>query len=162
MIIAFHGLPGTGKSFYARHLADYLGWLRLDSDQIRHSMNLKGQYNEQAKYQVYQRLVSIALQSEPCIIDASFLKKTYRDLLLNQACHDRVIIIEVKASDQTVKKRIDKDRKYSEAGYEVFLQLKKDVDPLVYPHLVIYNEKHSDIRENMNIIMAYLDQPYGS
>ncbi|HQU60481.1 MAG TPA: AAA family ATPase, partial [Saprospiraceae bacterium] len=56
LLVVVLGLPGTGKTTFARMLAQRLGALHFNTDIIREELGLKGQYGEVAKQRVYQSM----------------------------------------------------------------------------------------------------------
>lgn len=56
-LIMITGLPGTGKTTFAQALADKLNIPSLNSDQVRHEMGKRGQYDEASKKEVYGKLL---------------------------------------------------------------------------------------------------------
>jgi len=88
MLIMVVGLPGTGKSTFARELAQVINGNHFNTDMIRDSLNLRGSYDKESKQRVYDELL---LRTEEtlksggiAIVDGTFylhsLRKTFIDL----------------------------------------------------------------------------------
>lgn len=115
MIIIVFGLPGTGKSFFARHYAEETGAVYLNTDIVRKEMNKQGQYDEKTNLLIYEELLErmsrSARNGRDVIVDGTFQKKLYRELFSRRSAGSNmdIIFIEMRASDETVKKGCKKN-----------------------------------------------------
>ncbi len=157
MIILVFGLPGSGKTFFSRHLKNEISACHLNTDIVRHEMNKKGSYDAKSTLEVYKRLMNKAEEKltngSNVIIDGTFHKQDRRNEITELASeigHD-IFFIEIRASEQNVKIRLAKKREYSEADYEVYMQMKKEFDPYPEYHLVLWSDSQSIVEM---IIMA--------
>jgi len=134
MVIIVFGLPGTGKSLLAEQLAGTFGANYINTDIIREKNELQGQYDEESKHLVYKLMMeemSVFLEDKKdVIIDGTFHRKDYRHQFRDEAetFGQKIFFIHMKASDESVKKRMSIDREHSEADYEVYLKLKEAFD----------------------------------
>jgi predicted kinase len=149
MIILVFGLPGSGKTFFSRHLKNGINACHLNTDIVRHEMNKGGQYDAKTKLEVYNRLMDKVAEKLNngwnVIIDGTFHNQDRRKEIAEFASengHD-IYFIEIRASEQNIKKRLEKKREYSEADYEVYLQIKKEFDPYPEPHLVLWSDSQN-------------------
>lgn len=78
------GLLGSGKTYFARALAEYLGALHLNSDRVRKELLDQPAYSLADKSRVYVRIF------KPCTetlvmrwLDATFSKSAYRESYLS-------------------------------------------------------------------------------
>ncbi len=146
MIIMVFGLPGSGKSYFARHLKQKTGAAYFNTDMIREELDLKGIYNERSKQLVYDRLVENVTEELDkdldVIVDGTFHKQKRRDILTGVARkkNKRINLIEIRASEETIIKRLKSTRKYSEADYEVYIKIKKEFEPEYRNHLVLWSD----------------------
>ena len=147
LLVVVLGLPGTGKTTFARMLAQRLGALHFNTDIIREELGLKGQYGEVAKQRVYQSMEArarAALQKKQAVVvDGTFfkpaLRKPYQEMaaaLGLPACW-----IQLEASDAIVKERVAQKRKHSEADYSVYLRIRDAWAPLETEHLKLSSEE---------------------
>lgn len=140
------GLPGSGKSYFASHLADETGFDYLSSDKIRKQRMASGKYRYEDKLAIYVAMAvmaEIALrENHAVIIDATFTHQETRSLFSNLAEKLNVPckIILVHADEETVKKRLSKRREDSEANYDVYKLLKSQYEPLREDHLQLQSE----------------------
>ena len=149
MIVMVYGLPGTGKSYFSKRLAPELDAVRLNTDVVRKEMGLQGQYDEASKQRVYDRLLQKMTHHvsghKNVILDGTFYRQSAREPFINRSEELEVdlFLVEMKASDRTVKDRMQREREYSEADYKVYQQIKYDFEPVERPHLSF----HSDLQE---------------
>jgi predicted kinase len=149
MLLAITGLPGTGKSTFAKALAEQLQALHLNTDIIRDALNLRGQYDASAKEKIYdemQRRTAAALsEGGTVIVDGTFYKQAFRTQFgaLAEQHHHTVQWIEIRAKEAVIRQRVVKKRQYSEADFEVYLQIKAKFEPLQQPHLTLWSDQMS-------------------
>lgn len=162
MILFVTGLPATGKSYFARHAADELGAVHLNTDIIRKKINKQGQYDEQSKELVYaylkKEMIRHAQNNEHVIVDGTFQKKKHRDQFRREARkHTReVYFVEMRATEDTVRQRLHSERDYSEADYNVYRQMKQTFEQLQAPHLVLWTDKN-DVEELIQKLKHYIN-----
>ena len=148
MIIIVFGLPGTGKSYFAKHLEKDTGMVYINTDIVRERMGKQGKYDPETKQLVYDEMLremeENALAGDDVLLDGTFYKETLRSKFVRKARDIKasIFFIEMKASDETVKNRLKTDRQHSEADYEVYLRLKEEFEPLSIPHLVLWSDIH--------------------
>jgi len=164
MIILVFGLPGSGKSYFSRHLQKEIDAGLLNTDIIRQKLNLKGTYDQSAKKRVYDKMMEKTIEhleeGSDIIVDGTFHKKQRREDISRIAKKNetRIFFVEIKASEQTIKQRLEKKRKYSEADYEVFRKLKKEFEDQPGNHLVLW----SDSEPIDTMIMKAKEYIYGN
>lgn len=143
MIIIVFGLPGTGKSYFASHLAKKLNGDYINSDKVRKELFPKPQYTEAEKEAVYKSLLNNMYDHvksrEPLIIDGTFYKQNIRDNFNTLAKDLSIDVkwIEITADEEMVRKRVSKKRPFSDADFEVYQKVKQQFDPFKGPHLVL-------------------------
>ncbi|MDX1666341.1 MAG: AAA family ATPase [Saprospiraceae bacterium] len=147
LAIGVFGLPGTGKTTFARRLADELEALHLNSDILRSEMDLRGRYDPETKARIYRELLDRcrrALRSgETVVVDATFyresLRRDYEELVDEEG--RELMWIELQASESTIRKRVETKRAYSEADFEVYKKIRKEFEELSRPHLVLSSDQ---------------------
>lgn len=150
MLILVFGLPGTGKTFFSDWLSTELNAIYLNTDIIRTEKGFRGKYDKKTKHLVYEILAKETEKhlraGSDVIVDGTFHKLERRKMMseiANETGHN-MYMIEIKASEETVKKRIKKKRKYSEAGYEIYKKIKEENEtPDPAAHLVLWSDKES-------------------
>jgi predicted kinase len=162
MLILIAGLPGSGKTYFAKALAQKLNAKHLSSDVLRQQLELKGQYDEGIKKRVYDEMQQLTQQhiSEGAVVvvDATFYKEAVRDLFIETAEKNNApcFIIEIKAEEETIQKRLQRKREYSEADFEVYQKIKKSFEPIHQHHLVLWSDK-MEIEEMVEKGVAYIN-----
>jgi len=142
MIIIVFGLPGSGKSYFASHLAEMLNAKYISSDLVRKKMFTKRTYSIQERLSVYDEMLKQMREAvkkhTDVVLDATFYKYDIRDKFLREAKDiDGVIFIEVKAEEYLVRKRLGKAREESEADFEVYKKIKTEWEPFTDEHLIL-------------------------
>lgn len=161
MIILVFGLPGTGKTYFAEHLAEKLGVVHLNTDIVREKLHLKGSYDEKTKQQVYNELfkqVQMELKKgASLIVDGTFHLNRRREQLekLSAEENNTMCCIEIKAEEKTVRRRLKKSRKHSEAGFDVYKTIKNDFEPPDIDYLELWSDKE-DIEEMIIKAQKYI------
>ncbi|MCO6479501.1 MAG: AAA family ATPase [Phaeodactylibacter sp.] len=140
-LIIVTGLPGTGKTTFARALAERIGAHHLNTDIIRDELGLRGQYDKASKQKVYQKMrnkTSEALKAgRTVIVDGTFFRKALREPYeeLGVKFNAPVYRLVIEAPEETIRKRTAQKREYSEADFEVYLKVRDEWEPLEKPHL---------------------------
>ena len=153
LLIIVTGLPGTGKTFFARALAEKIGARHFNTDIIRDALGLRGRYDETSKQQVYQEMeqqTASALKSgERVVVDGTFFKKKLRAAYqrLGGKFGTQVHWIVVEAPEEIVRQRVSQKREYSEADFGVYLKIREAWEPLGAPHLTLRSEQLSHMLE---------------
>jgi aminoglycoside phosphotransferase family enzyme/predicted kinase len=88
-LVGIGGLPGTGKTTLALALAKDRGFVVIRSDVVRKERSGQPAYTEQAKDAVYteclERATQLVLEGRQVIVDASFGRTRWRQMLLDRA-----------------------------------------------------------------------------
>jgi predicted kinase len=148
-ILIVFGLPGSGKSYFSRYLALDTGYDHINTDMIRQSMNMRGQYDDGSKQLVYDKLEAAMAEklSENLnvIVDGTFHRKGRRRQFLGKAreMHADICFIEMKASPASVKERLQSARDDSEADFHVYQQIRNNFEPMNDPHLILWSDRLS-------------------
>jgi predicted kinase len=149
VLVILCGLPGTGKSFLARRLADQLPALIVESDLVRKQLFPQPDYSfEESRYthRVAHLLIEDALQKGFNVIsDATNLAEWHREALLRiaQRTHARFVIVQITAPGTVIQERLTRRRTdraphdHSDATWQVYEKLKPAFEPIAGPHLVI-------------------------
>ena len=161
MLILITGLPSSGKTTFAKALAYRIRAKHVNSDVIRGKMGLRGSYIPAAKKAVYQEMLkqveAFLLDGQTVIVDATFYKEEVRKPFMEIAEKNGFPLkwIGIKAEENTIKERVEERRRYSEADYEVYLQIKKNYEPLEAPHLDLFSDD-TNLEEMVGQAVDYL------
>ena len=148
-LIVVSGLPGTGKSFFCRKLAERLPFLILTSDSLRRALFPTPQYHEQENKRLFSAchvLIEELLEKGiPVIFDATNLLEHHREYLYRAAerAGARLILVWVEAPPEVVRQRLlarevaavpESD---SQAGWQVYNKMKPRTEKISRNHLVV-------------------------
>jgi aminoglycoside phosphotransferase family enzyme/predicted kinase len=182
-LIITHGLPGSGKSTFARMASEKFGAIRIRSDVERKrlfglkpladSRAVGDIYSTEATRRTYARLGELARGALAAgfsvIVDAAFLKRDERELFCRIAREMAVpYIIASRDSDSaTLAVRVtQRQNDASEADASVLRMLQAAQQPLTEQELqrtVIFGDIHTDTEgwERLRGLMAFHPSPSG-
>lgn len=141
VIIMVMGLPGSGKTYFAKHLSERLGTLYLGSDQTRKEMDAMGKYSERDKLNVYEAMRSQTQHhvqmGKSVVLDATFYKAELRLPFEILAKRSGVPIVRfwIEAPVAVIRERVTAKREDSEADFEVYKKLATAFEPPSMPYL---------------------------
>lgn len=149
MLIMITGLPGSGKTTFAKVLAESLNAVHLNTDIIRAKMGKRGQYVEGAKSMIYAKMLkqteSYLHRGEDVVVDATFYKVALRKpyAKLAKKYKKQLYWIVVTATEPVIKERMQQKRPYSEADYAAYLTIKDIYEPLEAGYLILHSDAYS-------------------
>ena len=144
MIVIF-GLPGTGKTTIATLLSKQLGIKHFNTDVVRSFLGKTRKYDEENKSLIYDEILErTRLEFEKgnsVIVDATFYKKKLRTKFKALARDYNVTVkwIEICAGEEVVKKRVSKERPYSEADYKVYRTIKSQFESMQEEYIQLFS-----------------------
>jgi len=149
MLIMITGLPGSGKTTFAKALAESLNAVHLNTDIIRGRMGKRGQYNEMDKSMIYAKMLkqteSYLHRGADVVVDATFykgaLRKPYKRLA--KKYKKQLSWIVVQAAESVIKERMQQKKQYSEADFEIYLTIKDIYEPLEEGYLILHSDAYS-------------------
>ena len=160
-LVMVMGLPGSGKSYFAKGLAKEIDAVYLGSDELRKEMGLLGNYQLDNKLSVYgemfNRAKEIHKSGESLVLDGTFYLQQVRDLFifLAKSLSWNLSIIHIKADESLISKRLSKPREDSEADMEVYLKIKSEFEPIREAHLLIQSTDDS-LQESVEKAVNYI------
>lgn len=147
--VVVSGLPGTGKSFFCRRLAERMPFLILESDALRKILSPSPDYTteESARlFSVCHSLIAELLdEGIPIVFDATNLSERHRERLyhISDSAGVKLILVRVEAPSEVVYQRLQtrKDRSEpedkSDAGWEVYQRMKHNTEKISRNHFVV-------------------------
>ena len=148
-LVALSGLPGTGKSHFARELTKQLTFLVLESDRIRKLLVTKPQYTREEHTRVFavcHLLIEDYLgQGRRVLFDATNLTEAFRrplDLIC-QRLSVPLYLVWLTASQDIVKARLTEraaglhEAEYSDAGWSIYCRLAPYEEPIEGSHFTV-------------------------
>lgn len=161
-LVIICGLPGSGKSFLAKQLAQHLHYAHFNTDVERKKLfPIQRTYSEEEKQQVYQHLLQLCKESitngVSVIVDGTFYKEELRQpfIQLAQALHIPSPIIHVNAAESLIQERTQRVREDSEANFDVYVKLKPLFEPITGHHLSVHSTQNN-IDALMTVCTQYL------
>jgi predicted kinase len=147
------GLPGSGKSYFARHLSQNLGAKYLSTDQIRNELIDTKTYSSEEKELVYRemkrRMLAALNRHDDVVLDGTFYREVLRQIFIQAAGKvATVFIIQVTADEELILERVNRDRPDSDADFAVYEKLKKEWQEIKTPHLTLVSTN-----DNLNTML---------
>ena len=144
MIVIVCGLPGVGKTTFAKKLAPLMNATVLSTDKIRKELISLPTYEKEERRLIYDVMVLSAKylhnSGANCILDATFNREESRtEVKKKLRIQDReFFVIECTCPENIIISRL-KERKndYSDAGVEVYQKMKKIYEHVKGKHITI-------------------------
>lgn len=149
VLVMISGLPGTGKSHFARRLAERFPATILETDALRRILFPSPAYSAEENRRLFpavNRLISDLLREGiPVIYDATNLLEFQRGYVYRIADHAgaKLIIVQSVAPEGVVVQRLDARRRsreptdLSEATWEVYQKMKATAEPIQRNYFVV-------------------------
>lgn len=154
------GLPGSGKSYFATRLARAIGSQYISSGLVRKAIPGPYLYDLHSKEKIYhemcRQMENGLRKGVAIVIDATFYRKRLRDWFREKAAdyHVPLYFVETVAAEHVIRDRLQKSHSGSDAGYEVYLKLKKHAEPLTENHLILHTDRLS-VTGMLSMAIAY-------
>lgn len=161
VLVMVMGLPGSGKSYFAKGLAKEIEAVHLGSDDLRKEMGLMGSYQIDNKLSVYEEMLNRAKEIEKSgrslVLDGTFYLQQVRDpfIFLAKSLSWKLSIIHIKADEALISKRLSKPREDSEADLIVYHKIKSEFEPIKEPHLLIQSTNGA-LQESVGKAVKYI------
>jgi predicted kinase len=166
VIIMVMGLPGSGKSYFAKKLATKIRAEYLGSDELRKELGLMGSYQLDNKLSVYEEMFNRAKKihksGNSLVLDGTFYLQQVRDLFifLAKTLSWQLFIIHVTASEELIAKRLSKPRTDSEADMDVHMRIKSEFEPILEDHLMI-DSTDTNLDESLELAERFIKSKHG-
>ncbi len=166
VLVALCGLPGTGKSHFARELAERTPLLVLETDRLRKILVAKPKYRPGEHRRVFRAcylLIEEYLgQGKRVLFDATNLTEDFRQPLYHIAEKQeaRLVLVGFTAPEDVVRERLA-DRAsgrdsigYSDATWLIHSRMRPFEEPIQRDHLLVDSSK--DITESLDQVVAQI------
>lgn len=166
VLVMVMGLPGSGKSFFAKALAKEIRAEYLGSDELRKELGLMGKYSLDNKLTVYQemfiRAKEIHKSGKSVVLDGTFFLQQVRDLVifLAKSLSWKMYIIQIMAEEELITQRLSKPREDSEADYGVYQKIKSEFEPIQEKHLSLPSID-GNLEENLEKALEFIKADHG-
>jgi len=158
-LILLSGLPGSGKTTFARLLRERLGAHHVESDAIRRELFAEPKYESAEHTRVFglvERRAAAALEAgEPAIVDATNLTNRDRKRFVRLAHRAGVPLVAVRivAPEATIRERLAQPREgWSEANERVFELMRDRPQPFRQPAVVV--DTRFDLEASLELVCA--------
>lgn len=145
MLLLIAGVPGSGKTYFARHLAEAIGATHLNTDELRKELGLQGAYAPEDKQRVYDELKNrtrTELEAgKTVIVEATFHRADRRQVFytLAEALDVPLLLFEIRVEEAIALARVSRPRTDSEAGPAVYRKIKTTFEPIRRPHRTLWS-----------------------
>jgi predicted kinase len=147
--VVVSGLPGTGKSFFCRKLAQEDAFCMLESDALRKTLFSSPDYSVEESSHLFMAchclIEDLLNQGLPVIFDATNLSEYNREQLyrISDRVGAKLILVSVEAPTELVHERLqmrkstpDPDDK-SDANWAIYQKMRPVVDLIKRNHFVV-------------------------
>ncbi|HXG42618.1 MAG TPA: DegV family protein [Dehalococcoidia bacterium] len=146
-LVVLVGLPGSGKSTFARRLQERAPLAVLESDRFRKLLFGRPTYSPEESRRLFRALHaaidSLLGRRISCLLDATNLREEHRRPLYEMAERHgaRLVLVQMEAPAEVVRSRLERRRRaatpgdWSDAGPEVYERMREAMEPISRPHL---------------------------
>lgn len=147
--VVVSGLPGTGKSFFCRKLAERLPFCILESDAMRKTLFPSPSYSTEESARLFaacHSLIELLLKRGVSIIfDATNLSERHREHLyrISDRTGAKLVLVRVEAPPAVAYERLQARNKMtdredkSDADWQIYKRMKSRVDKIRRNHFAV-------------------------
>lgn len=164
VLLLLSGLPGTGKSFLARRLAEALPFVIIESDVVRKILFPQPLYTAQESRWVHRTchalMAKLLKRGVRVIYDATNLIEYHRELVyrIAQKAGARLVIVKTVAREEVAQERLrarqEEARELSDADWRVYRRMASRQEQVSHPHLVI--DTSEDLEEAVAKVLRFI------
>jgi len=147
--VVVSGLPGTGKTFFCRKLAERQPFCILESDALRKALFPSPNYGAEESARLFAACHSLIewllSNGVPVIFDATNLSERHREHLyrIGDRTRARLVLVRVEAPPAVTYQRLQARKNgaapenKSDADWEVYSQMKPRAEKILRNHFVV-------------------------
>jgi predicted kinase len=167
-LVMLIGLPGTGKSHFARTLAQRVPCLILESDQLRQALVSSPKYTKGENSRVFtacHRLIQEYLaEGRRIIFDATNLMEVHRQPLYHLTDRSKIplVVVRLTAPETIIRRRLAErtaglhSDDHSKADWRVYRRMLPTEEPISREHFVV--DSSDDIRPALEQIAQMITE----
>ena len=152
-LVLVSGLPGTGKSYFCRRLAEKVPLIVLESDRLRKLLFPRPEYTKDESTRLFRAIHELLREllgsGMSVALDATNLEEHHRERLYHIAdqLNVRLVIVHLKAPPDVVQRRLEgrtvglDSSDHSEADWDVYRKMKPVAQPIKRNHLQVDTSK---------------------
>ena len=157
VLILISGLPGTGKSYLARKLAEWEPFVVLEADSVRKTLFPQPTYTAWESHWVHCTIHALIrkflAQGLRVIYDATNLVEHHREMVYQIADNAgaRLVIVVTVAPEEVVEERLRHRREgrrdpddISDATWQIYRRMAQQQQPIRRNHLVVDTSQEMD------------------
>ena len=149
VLVVLVGLPGTGKTSFARRLAERFPLHLLESDALRRVLFPKPTYTQEESARLFRaihQIIAVLLErGTPVLLDATNLVEAQREALYRIAedAGARLALVQLQAPGAMVQKRLARrgvapgSREHSDADWAVYQRMRETREPVQREHYTV-------------------------
>ena len=167
-LVMLSGLPGTGKSYFARELVERVPFLLLESDRLRKALVSDPKYTRGEHSRVFAAchllLEEFLGQGHRVLFDAANLTEQFRLPVYQMASRASapLTVIRFTAPEETVRRRLAERAagldpgNYSDAGWLIHTRLRQGEQPIQREHFNVDTSRDIDpvLEEIVRLVLA--------
>jgi predicted kinase len=164
VLLLLCGLPGTGKSFLARRLAEALPFVIIESDIIRKILFPQPRYTAQESRWVHRTchalMAKLLKRGVRVIYDATNLIEYHRELVyrIAERAGARLVVVKAVASEEVARERLRARQKgateVSDADWKIYRRMASRQEPIRHPHLAI--DTSEELEEAVTKVLRFI------
>jgi predicted kinase len=146
-IIVVSGLPGTGKTYFCRHLAEYLPFVIVESDALRKQLFPTPAYSASESASLFRAIHSLIedllKKGTSVILDATNLEERHRERIyrIAESTNARLVLVQVEAPAELVRQRLKSRAKKAEgnsdADWTIYQKMKTTAEKIKRGHFTV-------------------------
>jgi predicted kinase len=168
-LVVLSGLPGTGKSHFARELVKRVPFLILGSDRLRKALVSQPRYTREEHLRVFAAchclVEELLAEGYRVIFDATNLTEGFRQPLYDIAGRRGapLALVRFTAPLEVIRRRLDeraaglRSDSYSDADWLVYCRLCPGEEPIERPHFVV--DSSQDIYPILEEVVRWFSAP---
>ena len=168
VFVVVSGLPGSGKSYFCRQLAQRFPLLILETDRLRKALAPRPSYSAQESARLFEAchllIEGFLKKGIPLVLDATNLVERHREILyhISEKAGAKLILVQVDAPPEVVLQRLDGRSQgsdpsdNSEADIKVYNRMRPSAERIQRDHFQV--DTSNDLTPALDKIMREINR----